>query len=204
MKWFPICLCVLAVAGWSIDSARANLVFNPSFEMDGGTPETADGWELFSAGGTVERSTDMPNTGMAHIHMEGDPLLGANFGVLVQRDLPVDPGLNYEMAFFAKAQAVDGGVGFRVEFYDDVGGLIGGMFDNNVFIDSLLTNEYQPFASTFTAPSNAATGTLVIFWELLDGFTSFDVDDVSFIPEPSSLVLVGAGGLALLQRRKRS
>ena len=173
-------LSLIAVGTTESDGRSQNLVFNPSFETDGGTPETADGWELFGAGGDVTRLTTMPNTGRAHIRLAGDPLEGANFAVLVQRDLPVTPASDYAMDLFVRGDPVDGQVGYRVEFYNSGGGLIGGMFDNNVIIDPLLTTEYQEFSNVFTAPANAATGVIVVFWELLNGLTVIDVDDVGF------------------------
>lgn len=177
-KLLPI---LIACWAFSIPECGAqNLVFNPSFEDNGGTPETADGWELFGAGGDVVRLTEMPNTGDAHIRLSGDPAEGANFAVLVQRELPVTPANDYDLDLFVRGDPVDGQVGYRVEFYNDGGGLIGGMFDNNVFIDSQITTDYQEFSSVFTAPASAATGVIVIFWEVLAGLTTIDVDDVSF------------------------
>jgi hypothetical protein len=174
---------VCLLLGLTVSAPRCgaqNLVLNPSFETDGGTPETADGWELFGAGGDVNRLTTIPNTGDAHIRLTGDPATGANFAVLVQRELPVTSTLDYQMDFFARGDPVDGAVGYRVEFYNAGGGLIGGMFTNNTFIDSELTTDYQQFSNVFSAPATAATGVIVVFWELLNGLTTVDVDDVGF------------------------
>ncbi len=180
---FLLLAAILNVA-WPLASADgANLLFNPGFEIDGGTPTTADGWELFTFGGQfAERQTVMPHSGVAHVLLEGDPALGANFAVIVQRELPVVVGTDYAFSFFAKASAVDGPVGYRLEFYDAADSLIGGQFDLNVFIDSQLTSSYQQFSSIFTAPPNAVTGTVVTFWETLSGPTSVNWDDMFFGP----------------------
>ena len=168
------------------NAAGPNLVLNPGFEIDelGGSDPNGKGalfWELFTFGGQfAERQTVMPHSGSAHVLLEGDPALGANFAVIVQRELPVDPNTDYAMSFFAKASAVDGPVGYRLEFYDAVDALIGGQFDLNVFIDSDLTSSYQQFSSIFTAPPTAVTGTIVTFWEALNGLTSVNWDDVYF------------------------
>ncbi len=162
------------------EAAGPNLVFNPGFELPGGSPTSADGWELFALGGLAERRTDTPNSGAAHILLEGDPVLGANFGVIVQREMPVTPGVDYALSVFAKASAVDGTVGYRPEFYNANDVLIGGQFDLNVSIDSELTDSYQQFSTVFEAPENASTVTIVMFWELLNGLTSVDWDDIYF------------------------
>ena len=185
-KSFPLLLCgALALAGFATLPERAfaagpNLVQNGGFET-----------------GDLSQWTEVGNTGYAVVGCGGAPEgdCQAYFGPVgspggITQSLATTAGSTYAISFVFNS---DGGTpgAFEVDF--------GGQ--------TLLSVANPPAAGNqaFTFDATATTADTVLQFQFQDdtGFMSLDAVQVSSVPEPTSLVLMGAGllGLAISRRR---
>jgi len=187
----------------------ANLLMNSDFENPLFAPEVAgDGnWSAFSGGPAFpDVSTVAPFAGAQHLAGTINGLNDTFSGI--QQNFPTLEGEEYTFSLYARGDGpVDLGVEFRIEWLDATGAFVGGQFDNNVAIQDSLTDTYQLFSQTRTAPAGTASGRVVIALQTFTGGTDIgtvfiDNAEVEGIPEPSSLLLSSIAALGLLRRRR--
>jgi hypothetical protein len=188
----------------------ANLVVNAGFE----DPVTTDGapfigfWEAFNGAAVSSsgNSTTLPRTGLQSLELSivnTDSTFAGAF-----QDVTVIPGLEYTFSGWhaSLSSPLDLGTEVRVEWRNSLGEVA-----RTPNVSPVPTSVYSLFELTAEVPAGADIARMVYAIQTFGGEPSNNgtvyVDDVSFalVPEPSSLILLGAGGLALaLMRRRRA
>jgi hypothetical protein len=206
---------LFAIAMWCPQVAAQNLLVDPSFENP--ALFTADGppfigsWEAFNGGAGSASVSDslMPHTGL----MEAHPSIAATNNTFagIFQDVVVIPGVSYTYSGFHKSENLnpaDYVTEARFEWRNSVS-------NTEVSRNQVLPvagAQYTPFSLTFTAPAGADIGRIVYAIQTFSdtGTTNTGnlfLDDLSVtagVPEPSTIMLAGLGGLALLRMRRRT
>lgn len=208
MKRVMVQLCAAALLG---TAANANLIGNGGFEL--GTGADADNWTEFAIGidASVQRVAEMPYSGSYAVKALVDykTATGTKAEILQQTATgSVTPGQAYDFSFFAKGLAGPGVVGFyQVQWLDSDGSHGGGVKGAGPMVQfgTSLTGDYRQFSQIgliAAAGADAAFISIRLEGGAFVGSTGYMyVDNVSLIPEPATLSLLGIGGL-LLRRRK--
>jgi hypothetical protein len=200
-------LVVLALAG-AAQAQVGNAGFESGILYD--QPLTPGNWLAFFGPAGVQNvsvTNIAPHSGAQHLMTS---LVGApnSYNGVVQPIDGIVSGNSYTLAFWARAGGpVQNGAEFRVEWINAAGGFVGGQFDLNTPIQSLLTPQYQQFSLTATAPAEAVRANIVFAIQTFanDGAnfsTTVFWDDVSFVPGPSAAGLLALGGLLGARRRR--
>ncbi len=188
-------------------SVSANELANPGFE----DPITDDGppfvgfWEGFSggAGAVAENSTEMPLSGSQSLKLSISNTPNSFAGVF--QDVPnLSAGQLVNYSGWNKANFGVSAVEIRLEFRDSVADMEISRTPN---FDSMPGVDYGMFSYDATVPAGADTARVVYAIQSFGGVAdqTVFVDDVSFtvVPEPTSFVLTGIAGLAMLCLRQR-
>ncbi len=198
----------IAMAG---SLASANQLANPGFE----DPITADGppfvgfWESFSGDGDQDNPPDiarndstMPRSGAQALEL--GILSTDNTFAGVFQDVPLAPGIVPTLSGWHKSLADDGAIEIRFEYRDSVADVEINRTGN--FTPSPGA-AYEPF--TFSDPAGVPAGAnsvrIVYAVQTFGPATNVSVfvDDLSFVPEPTSMALLSLAGVAFAGRRRR-
>lgn len=204
-------LSILAFAAMTVGSATAatlNVFANGGFETIGTTSPAAS-WIRAAEGYSISNDARTGNNAA---------LLSVAFpaaAVLLQNSVadggqpPVTPGETASLSFWAKGNVSDtGNVLYSLRFLAAGGGIV--YTSGNVFFQGLInTSTYtQIVLPDVVIPAGASAAFLEISQAsgpaTIPGNILIDDIVLSTIPEPSSMVLLGLGGLALLRRRRHS
>ena len=186
--------------------SQAAILFNPGFEE----PITYDGppfvgsWEGFSggAGAAAFNSTAMPRSGAQHLTLlitNTDNTFAGAF-----QDVPVTGGEFYTFGGFhmTPSSPFDVTAEIRIEWRDAFNEI-----SRTQNLIPTLTGAYAEFSLSETAPAGAQFARVVY---AIQSFTpeptntgTVYLDDVTFVPEPSSLSLLAGGALLLARRGRR-
>ena len=205
-------LTTILLLSLAASAGAANLLVNAGFE----DPVTTDGapfigfWEAFNggAGSSSGNSTTSPRTGLQSLELSivnTDSTFAGAF-----QDVTVIPGLEYTLSGWhaSPSSPLDLIAEIRIEWRDSVGNTEVSRTPN---LSPVPASVYSLFELTAEVPAGADTARLVYAIQTFGPQPSNNgivyVDDVSFalVPEPSSLILLGAGALAVaLMRRRRA
>lgn len=210
-------LLAVAITASSVISASAavtNLLANGGFETEGSGANPAFAWQRAAAGYT--RSSDA-RTGAFSASLASPPLAAA---VMLQNSvadglLPgITPGDTPLLSFWAKGFAgTTGNVLFSLR-YLAAGGAILATSGNQFFQGSINTSTWSEITYNLGVVPAGATSAFIEFSQGIGPINGVDllagtvlIDDIVLsgqaIPEPSSVALLGLGGVALMARRRR-
>jgi hypothetical protein len=195
----------------SLAASAVAQVANPSFE----NPITFDGppfvgwWEGFNggAGSSAGNSALLPHTGLQSLELSITTTANTFAGAF--QDMPgLLSGTEYTFSGWhaTTSNPLDVGVEIRIEWRNSLSTTEISRTPNLTPIPSAL---YSPFSLTAAVPVGADTARLVYAIQSFGLEPTHNgtvyVDDISFsvVPEPSSLILFGAGALALVTIRRR-
>ena len=206
-------VALAALVGLTLLASRAsaqNLLVNPGFEQ----PITFDGppfigsWEGFQGGdapvtAVTSNSTANPRSGAQHASL----VIGGsvnNFAGVFQ-DVTVAAGQGVTVSGWQMTPSTFDVVNeVRIEWRNSVSNTEISRTANQ---NPAVTGQYSQFSYTFTAPAGADTARFVYAIQSFGGGASHQgtlyLDDMSLVvPEPTSLAMLGLGGLALVRRRR--
>jgi len=178
-----------------------NSVENPSFEDPTvSTGSANDVWFRFGSGasGTAAESTAMPRTGSRHIELQ---VVGPNqfAGVFQNLNTAISPGQSVTFTGFVKNGS---GAPFNATQEIKLEWQGSPNPPQNRLDDVTLGPDYEMFSHTGIAP--AGTTGLVVTYAISsfgpgqgDSLVFLDDVNVTIVPEPATVFLLGSGGLGL-------
>jgi len=192
-------LAISTLAGTTL----ANSVFNGGFE-------TGDfsGWETLGTGDSFFEVVSDSNTGSWAAHFRNDA--DASAALIKQTGIgagSIEAGAMVHVEFSGKGLAGIGGVFFAELFSVDAGG---GVTQSEILGGApiFFSDTYQTYSFDTIAGPDVAGGLTIQFGAITGAepasFSEAFIDDVvvTFVPAPSSMAILGLGGLVATRRRR--
>ena len=206
-KWKTVFLVVCAVALWPVAAAQgAELVDNwdlDDLDGDSGSPETLAGWSS-SGWGDWYDYTDGSGDSLFSWGWWGDQQIWQNTTATFEADTI------YTMT--AKARKGDVNMyGFKLQLIDITDGWVNVVDQENAFVLPTFgdNSPWEEFSFDFDTAINPGVvghtiGVAVTAMTDASGHPVawIQVDSVSLVPEPTTVALLGIGGLCCLRRRR--
>ena len=210
MKRIATLTALAALTATQASATTTEVVVNGGFEAGDLT-----GYETFLNGGAIAITNDA-RTGNFAVQLTADTNQtggAAAFPVLKAANLgsPIPEGSDIEIRFWAKSlEPFDPGVVMFAEFFSENPNPPGGASKAEILSGGPLfpPATFQEYVFTTTAGPSTAGGVTLQFKVDTGGGADrvgdVVIDDVSVkvVPEPSSLALLGLGGLAFFRRRR--
>lgn len=207
LKCSLVAVAMLAMITATAQDSVANPLVDPGFEsafVDDGSG--VGKWQPFAGGADniSEQGLTMPRTGAGHANL--DLMSDGGFAGFFQ-DVPAIAGAAIDWSVWAKDNLGNGGgsIEMRIEYRDSVGDTEVSRTPN--LVPALASTDYELVTLSDTIPAGADTARVVFAIQSfgVSAPQSVFVDDalVVTIPEPTSIALMGLGGLAIVATRRR-
>ena len=205
MKQLRRVLAVVAIASVGAAASRADLIVNGGFEN--GTGSSADDWNEF---GNTSRDTRSAQTGSYGISMFGNFTPGPNYSGAYQ-DTNAVAGERFDASVYVSTASYDqigpGNTAFlKLEFYDADTNYLGAFAADNPLTNTSPVDTWMLQTVSATAPANSAFVRTTLIFEQdsgAGGSAFFDNMTLDAVPEPSTALLFGVGGIVLCYSHRR-
>ena len=196
LKKCIVCIVFLVVLAL-VSTAQANYFANGDAEIGGDATTPPDGWTPYfvnSSDGNVGVSSDTGDGSLQSTQLTGGETPGYDYWTqcFIYTDVSVWDGMELTLSFDYKGDIY---CGLSNQAY---AGLAGFLWER--------VTEWTHWEGTFTAPA----GTEYMWFAMYDNsggpgntLNSAWFDNISLIPEPATMTLIGLGGLALIRRRRK-